>query len=197
MEALTAQGWGDLAAARLRPDWLGHVAEVAPEGVVLIAQQGELLRLVPAALGNGPFSILLPDEAASAWATLPHSLEARYVADPPSLLLGDGLTLRLPASPPWQSRLSWRQEEAFAPDELLSRHLALLGDWLLARAPESTLASLLPDLLATGSSMERAARRISVERGHDPRAFRHLWRDEYPAPRGLLPRFPRSSLCPG
>lgn len=154
---LVAQHWGEQAASRLDVHWLARVWEADAQGVVLVDQEGEIIRLVTEAIGNGPFHIVLPDADAIAWESLPRSLYAWRVGS--ALWFGDSLTLHLPSAPPWQSALSWEPSRAPHAVEALARHLAWLADWLLARAPEGTIASLLPDLITAGNATERAVQR--------------------------------------
>lgn len=154
---LVAQEWGEGAAALLDAHWLARVWEADTQSVVLVDQQGEIVRLVTETLGNGPFHVVVPHTDTTAWATLPRSLYAWRVGQ--ALWFGDSLTLRLPTASPWPSALSWEPSSDPRAAEALARHLAWLADWLLARAPEGTIASLLPDLVASGNATERAVRR--------------------------------------
>ncbi|MGH2541219.1 MAG: hypothetical protein ACRDIB_00385 [Ardenticatenaceae bacterium] len=166
-----ARRWGDLAAARLDTAWLGRVWESNAESLLLVDRDGEILRLVTAEIGDGPFHVVVEEPMAAHWPALPRGLYAWRVGR--ELWLGDDLTVRLPASPPWQSHLDWRQEATDVEEFALSRHLALLGDWLLARAPESTLAGLLPELLAVGAPLPQEV----ADRPYLPRQARLFrWR---------------------
>ncbi len=151
MRRFTAQSWGDVAAAQLGTAWLGRVWQGSASSLLLVDQAGEPLRLVTAEIGDGPFHVVVPDEMAGGWAALPRGLYSWRVGK--ELWLGDDLTLRLPDAAPWPSTLHWKRDEIDVEAGLVSRHLALLGDWLLARAPEGSLAGVLPDLLATGEPL--------------------------------------------
>ncbi|MDQ4075909.1 MAG: hypothetical protein M3220_06630 [Chloroflexota bacterium] len=148
-----ACSWGDIAAARFDSAWLGRVWESQEQSLLLVDQAGEVIRLVTAEIGDGPFHVVVPDAMAKQWEQFPRGLYGWRVGQ--EVWLGDDLTLHLPEAGSWQSTLRWKREEIGVDKEVISRHLALLGDWLLARAPEGSLAGVLPDLLATGGGLPR------------------------------------------
>ncbi|MBA3532628.1 MAG: DUF2877 domain-containing protein [Ardenticatenales bacterium] len=164
---IRALDWGELAASRLGANWLARVWEATPESLLLVDQSGEVVHLVTPAIGNGPFRVVVPEEAAARWESLPRDFYTWRVRG--DLWLGDNLTLSLPEQSPWSSALSWEGPPATVDEILLSRHLALLGDWLMARAPEATIGGILPDLL----NMEPPSRHLSDLPGTE-RLFR--WR---------------------
>ncbi len=166
-----AASWGDIAAERLSVAWLGRVWESDVHSLLLVDRDGLVVRMVNTGLGNGPFDVVVPDAMAESWAALPRGLYAWRVGK--ELWLGDHLTLRLPSAEPWPSTLFWQRERLPTDERTLARHLALLADWLLARAPDATIAGLLPELLVAGGPLAKEV----ADRPHLPmreRLFR--WR---------------------
>lgn len=154
---LAAQSWGDLAAARLAPNWLGRVWESDAQTVLLVDGDGQVVRLVTDRIGDGPFHLVVPDAVAGRWERLPRNLYCWRVGQ--ALWFGDSFTLYLPSTPPWQSTLTWERDVLDVDETVVARHLALLADWLLARAPEGSMPGVLPELLASGKPLGKAADR--------------------------------------
>ncbi|HYN88611.1 MAG TPA: hypothetical protein VER55_08775, partial [Ardenticatenaceae bacterium] len=141
--------WGDVAARQLERDWLGRVWDVQPEGATLVAHSPneQVVRIVPPSRNTTPFDLVLDsDEETAALRKLQPGERAWRVG--PELWIADSLTIRLPAAPPWQTALNW--SELPLGETALHRRLLWLGDALLARAPETSFAGLLPELLASG-----------------------------------------------
>ncbi len=158
--SLAAQSWGDLAVARMPPNWLGRVWESDAHSVLLVDQEGQIVRLVTETIGDGPFHIVVPGEAVERWEQLPRNLYCWRVGS--ELWFGDAFTLHLPSTRPWESTLTWDRDELDVDETVVARRLALLGDWLLARAPEGSIPGVLPELLASiasGSPLGKAADR--------------------------------------
>ncbi|HBY92367.1 MAG: DUF2877 domain-containing protein [Ardenticatenaceae bacterium] len=151
---VVARDWGELAARRLSPDWLGRIWDIHAEQVTLIGDpfEGEVVRLIAPSGNATPFDVVLePGE----WATACSRLERwTYVWRVGSQLwIGDSLTVELPNALPYPTTLKWGELPL---DEItLHRRLMWLSDFVLARAPEATFAGLLPELLATGESSKR------------------------------------------
>ena len=160
LTTITSQGWGDRAASQLDATWRGHVRQVAADSVLLVGAEGGAIRLVTQEIGDGPLYVVVNQNAAATWRSLPLGLYAWRSEH--NLHLGDHVTVRLPERPPWESTLSWWRKDCPLGDALLARRLALLSDWLMARAPEDTLAAVLPDLLTSGSTAEKANQRADL-----------------------------------
>jgi len=167
---LTSKQWGDLAALALHANWRGHIRHVTANHILLVGVEGGVIRLVKEEIECGPLTVLVNQQQATAWSTLPLGL---YVwRNGHTLRLGDDLTVRLPDSWPSDSTLSWWRADYPLTNVILGRRLALLSDWLMARAPEDTIAGVLPDLLAAGNTAEQAHQRADLPR--EVRLFR--WR---------------------
>lgn len=160
---LRAQSWGQLAATYVQEGWVGQLWEANEQGIILVDVQGCLIHLVTPLRGEGPFNIVLPPASLPSRQGLHPRLRTWRSGD--DLWIGEGLVLRLPSTPPWSSTLDWSQERPVTP-ETLGRHLALLADWLMARAPEATLGGLLPELLIP----ERTPREIAARPDLNPAA---------------------------
>lgn len=149
-----ATRWGDLAARRLGPEWLGRVWDIHDDGVTLIGDpfKGEVVRLV-APFGNAtPFDLVLdPGASADTLVRLERGTFVWRVG--PELWVGDSLAIKLPTTLPDSTSLKWG--ELHLDETTLHRRLMWLSDFVLARAPEATFAGLLPELLATGKSGKR------------------------------------------
>ncbi len=139
-----AISWGERAAAQLHHDWLARVWISEAEGALLLTDDGEMVRIVPYTIGDGDFYLVLDADAPPLQRLIPRGTYAWRVGN--ELWIGDSLTVRLPESEPWSGWLDWQAFDT--PPDVLARRLALLGDALLARAPEGSFAGLLPELLA-------------------------------------------------
>lgn len=149
-----ATHWGDMAAQRLGPDWLGRVWDIHAQGATLVDDpwKGEVVRLVAPSSNLASFDVVLdPDEWEAALARLERWTFAWRVGS--KLWIGDSLTVQLPASEPYPTTLNWG--ELTLDETALHRRLVWLSDFVLARAPEATFAGLLPELLATGKAGKR------------------------------------------
>lgn len=157
-----ATGWGDLAAAALQPGWTATIEPAGASSLLLRGDDEALVRIVPAHFERDPFHLHLPLPGSVLPPGAP-AQRARVVEE--RLFLGDRV-LRLPVTAPWISRLHWGIEHHLLGAEPLARGLALLGDWLLARGPDSALTGRLPELL------ERPARAGGVVADFVPALFR-------------------------
>jgi hypothetical protein len=154
---LGTSSWGDLASSRLHANWLGRVWEADETSLLLVGRDGEVIRFVTPEIGDGPFHVVAPRAAAEEWRNLPRDQYVWRVGH--DLWIGDDLTLHLPTGQPWASNLHWPEATEGADEEVISRHLALLADWLLARGPEGSLAGVLPELLVAGGPIGKDADR--------------------------------------
>ncbi len=165
---ITSKCWGDLAALALHANWRGHVRHVTAKDVLLVGVEGAVIRLVKEEMKSGPFAILVNQEQITKWETL--SLGLYTWRSGHTLRLGDDMTIRLPDCLPSDSSLSWSRTDYPLTEVNLARRLALLSDWLMARAPEDTIAGVLPDILARSNTADKAHLRADLPR--EVRLFR-------------------------
>lgn len=141
-----AVAWGEEAANRLHRDWLGRVWHVERHGALLVDADGNVVRLVSAALGNGAFYLVLDEGAPPLDELLSRNIWAWRVDN--ELWVGDCLTVRLPDTAPWRGDLRWGECTPAAGRTALVRRIHWLADEVLARAPEGSFAGAVPDVLA-------------------------------------------------
>ncbi|MGB0388874.1 MAG: hypothetical protein ACPGWR_28975 [Ardenticatenaceae bacterium] len=164
-KTITSEGWGEVAASRLGAGWEGYVWGVDAESVLLVDSEDGVIRLVTPEIGDGAFHVVVEQGSATLWGALTMIKRGLYAScDGDQLRLGDELTVRLPHSAPWESGLSWWRENCPIAGPAIGRDLAILSDWLMARAPEESLGGLLPDLLAPGDTADKAAKRLDLSR---------------------------------
>lgn len=139
---LHAQRWGNRAAMTLQHDWVGWVQQRTPEELILVDNEANVVHIVTAGWDDGPFNLVVPTLK-----NLGGVNEGRYVMCVQRTLWFGNIPLHLPDAAAWDSTLFWQAPTSATAMEHAARHLALLADWVLSRAPEGTLAALIPDLL--------------------------------------------------
>lgn len=139
---LHAQRWGNRAAMTLIHDWVGWVQQRTRQELILVDNNGNVIHVVTSEADDGPLKIVLPTLEG-----LERVNEGRYIMCVHRTLWFGNIALHLPTAAAWDSTLFWQAPTTSTAMEHTARHLALLADWVLSRAPEGTLAALIPDLL--------------------------------------------------
>jgi hypothetical protein len=154
---LNARRWGNRAAMTLQHDWVGWVQQRTADEIILADNEANVIRLVTVECDDGPHNLVLPSLQG-----LESVNEGRYVMCVHRTLWFSNIALRLPTTTAWDSTLFWQTPATPAVSEHTARHLALMADWLLARAPEGTFAALIPDLLVAGRLTATVAHRTDL-----------------------------------
>jgi len=123
-------------------DWVGWVQQRTPNELILVDNDANVIRVVTSDCDDGPLNLVVPDMRG-----LEGVNEGRYVMCVNRTLWFGKIALQLPTATAWDSTLFWQAPVSPTAMEHTARHLALLADWVLSRAPEGTLAALVPDLL--------------------------------------------------
>jgi hypothetical protein len=158
---LHAHRWGNRAAMTLIHDWVGWVQQRTPDELVLVDNDANVIRLVTTAFDDGPLNLVLPTLQG-----LNAVHEGRYVMCVHRTVWFGNIALHLPTSAAWDSTLFWQAPASPSAMEHTARHLALLADWVLSRAPEGTLAALIPDLLTDSHLTATVVNRTDLPVAH-------------------------------
>jgi hypothetical protein len=139
---LHALRWGNRAAMTLQHDWVGWVQKRSGHELILVDNDSNVIRLVTPETDDGPLNVVIPS-----WRAVEGVNEGRYVMCVHKTLWFGNLAVHLPDIVAWDSTLFWQAPTTLQGVKHAARHLALLADWLFARAPEGTIAALVPELL--------------------------------------------------
>lgn len=148
-----------VARAVRQDGWTGEVVAVHPRSCYLAGEDGAIYAIAQQPLGNGPLSVVIPASPEQPFEGLATGTPAASTGA--RLLLGDRLDVGLEQAALWDPK-AYLALDADAAG--LRRGLAELCRTLAERAPEQSLARLLPYL-------------------HD---------EDLPAPLGTIDHFPRS-----
>lgn len=129
-----------VARAIRQEGWTGEVIAVHPHSVYVTDEDDEIYAIVRQPLGNGPLNLVIPAEPAHLFNGL--TLGTSLASNGARLGVGEVITIGLERAAIWDPKAY----AAPADEAALERGLAALYREIARRAPEESLARLLPHL---------------------------------------------------